>query len=269
MSAVPVLFGILASFSIAVIVILAGTSIERSGSFTRQNTRGVLFNILYYALASVLQKVLGPAGGAVTAFAVGHTAGGLVALPSKGWWVIPAALLYIAAMDLGEYLFHRAQHRIPFLWSMHMLHHSDPDVNISTSVRHFWAENLLKSVTIYLAVGLLFKASPTIAFLYWLAAFYNYFVHMRLPIGLGRLGRVMNSPQYHRIHHSRLPEHAGCNFAGLFSLFDVIFGTYRRPLPGEFPPTGLSNGDCPTGPLAALAWPLRRFALHRAPSTAH
>jgi sterol desaturase/sphingolipid hydroxylase (fatty acid hydroxylase superfamily) len=151
---------------------------------------------------------------------------------------------------------------------MHALHHSDLEFNITTSVRHYWAEHLLKTVTVYLAAGLLFRASPPIAFLYWLAAFYNCFVHMDLPIGFGRLGHVLNSPRYHRIHHSSLPEHAGCNYAGLFSLYDWLFGTYRPPALGERPPTGLVSGDRPASPLAALAWPLTRLATFPAIGTA-
>ena len=167
--------------------------------------------------------------------------------------------IFLIARDFGEYMFHRAQHRIPFLWSMHSLHHSDPDLNVSTTGRHFWLEYLLKSLTVYLAVGSIFKVDAAIASSYALLTFYNYFTHMDVRVGFGKFSWILNSPQFHRVHHSRLPQHYDCNFAGLLPVFDCLFGTYRKPEPGEFPPTGLDGGDMPGSVLAALAWPLRRL----------
>ena len=61
------------------------------------------------------------------------------------WAAFP---IFLLVTDLGEYLFHRAQHKVPLLWSMHSLHHSDPEVSALTTNRHFWADQLIKSVTI-------------------------------------------------------------------------------------------------------------------------
>ncbi len=58
------------------------------------------------------------------------------------WLAVP---IYVVVQDLGEYLFHRAQHAIPLLWTMHSLHHSDPDMSALTSTRHFWGDRLIKS----------------------------------------------------------------------------------------------------------------------------
>lgn len=158
-AALPKLVEVLASFTIALAIMLVGLAIERRRNFPWRNSRAALFNILYFAPASILQKMLAPAGVVASGFMIGRVGGGLIALPGEGWRIVPAALLYIAAMDMGEYWFHRAQHRIPFLWAMHELHHSDVELNITTSVRHCWAEYLLKSVTIYLAVGLVFRVT--------------------------------------------------------------------------------------------------------------
>ena len=56
---------------------------------------------------------------------------------------------YLVVRDLLEFLFHRAQHTVPWMWSMHSLHHSDPDMSALTTSRHFWAEPLIKAVTIW------------------------------------------------------------------------------------------------------------------------
>jgi sterol desaturase/sphingolipid hydroxylase (fatty acid hydroxylase superfamily) len=74
---------------------------------------------------------------------------------------------------------------------------------------------------------------------------------------------VLNCPAYHRRHHSRLTEHYNTNFAALFPIFDVIFGTYRRP--DGWPPSGLDETPRSFGDL--FFWPLRR-ALGRLPASA-
>jgi sterol desaturase/sphingolipid hydroxylase (fatty acid hydroxylase superfamily) len=260
---------LLTGLSVSATIIGIGFTLERRDAPFLERARARLFNILYLFPASLLQHLLMPVG-AAAAVIIGGTAGGLIALPSTGWATLPAVLAYLLAMDMGEYLFHRAQHRIPFLWSMHSFHHSDPELNISTTTRHFWLEHLIKSITVYLAVGMIFKVGAVVAASYALLTVYNYFAHMNVRVGFGRFSWVLNSPQFHRVHHSRLPQDHDCNFAGLLPLFDCLFGTYRRPDPGAFPPTGLDTGEVPGGLLEALAWPVRRMAPVRIPrSTAH
>ena len=168
-----------------------------------------------------------------------------IRLPDQGFGLVLGLAAYLAAMDLGEYLFHRAQHAIPALWAMHSLHHSDPAVNVATTTRHFWLKSAIKSLTIWLAVGLLFGASPKIVALYGLATLYNMVLHGNLRLGFGRFSSLVNSPQYHRLHHSRDPAWFNCNFAALLSVWDVIAGSYRPPEPGQFALTGLEDRPPP------------------------
>jgi sterol desaturase/sphingolipid hydroxylase (fatty acid hydroxylase superfamily) len=182
-------------------------------------------------------------------------AGGLITLPSEGWLLVLAVAAYTMVMDFGEYLFHLAQHRIPALWAMHSFHHSDGAMNISTTQRHFWAKQAIKTVTIYFLVGLLFKVNAQIVTSYGIISICNFFFHLNIPVGFGRGWFLLNSPQYHRVHHSSLPEHQDKNFAALFPIFDVIFGVAYRPHPGEFPQTGLYDGDSPRGVIEAVIWP--------------
>ncbi|HEV2364259.1 MAG TPA: sterol desaturase family protein [Caulobacteraceae bacterium] len=200
--------------------------------------------------------VVTPAAGGAATLIVNRLGGGWIRLPDSGVGLALGVLAYLVAMDFGEYLFHRAQHLIPAMWAMHSLHHSDPGVNVTTTSRHFWLEAAIKSVTIWLAVGLLFKASPKIVVLYGLATFYNLVLHANLRVGFGRFSFVLNSPQYHRLHHGSDPKYANCNFAALLSVWDVLFGAYRPPAAGEFPHTGLEDRPPPKGLWQCFAWPL-------------
>jgi sterol desaturase/sphingolipid hydroxylase (fatty acid hydroxylase superfamily) len=188
--------------------------------------------------------------------------GGLIDLAALPWGV--GAVIYVVAMDLGEYLFHRAQHRFAWMWAMHSLHHSDRALNIGTTQRHFWLEPAIKAVTIWLAVSLLFKASGPMLAIYGAISLYNFVSHANIRLGFGPLSWALNAPQYHRLHHSRDPAHFNTNFAALFPIFDLLSGAYRRPKRGEFPDTGLDEAIA--SPLDLIVWPLRRLS---PPARAH
>jgi len=243
----------------AQIALLAfGFGIEQLRPARPQGISCITLNIEYAAALRVIYAALYPLSVGLTTLMVNRLGGGLMELPASGVGLAIAVPCYALVMDGGEYLFHRAQHRIPLLWAMHSLHHSDPAVNISTAPRHFWGEMLLKAVTIYALIGLSFKANAVVVGAYAILGLYNYVLHMNLRIGFGRWQRLLNSPQFHRLHHSALPEHHNCNYSQFFPLFDVLCGTYRQPRHGEYPPTGLGSGEVPQKLHDMLLWPWRR-----------
>jgi sterol desaturase/sphingolipid hydroxylase (fatty acid hydroxylase superfamily) len=241
---------------VALIAFLFG--IEQFRPARPQGISCLRLNIAYVAALRIIYAVLYPLSVGLTTLTVNALGGGLIELPASGAGLAVAIPCYALAMDGGEYLFHRAQHRIPLLWAMHSLHHSDPAVNVSTAPRHFWGEMLLKSVTIYALIGLLFKVNTAVVAAYTFFGLYNYVLHMNLRIGFGRWQPLLNSPQFHRLHHSALPEHHDCNFNQFFPVFDVLCGTYRQPRQDEYPPTGLVDGDVPLKLSNMLLWPWRR-----------
>lgn len=169
-------------------------------------------------------------------------------------WPLPIALFaYVIMMDLSEFLFHRAQHAIPVLWSMHSLHHSDDNMNATTAERHFWGEQIIKAFTIWPAVALIITPTQLIVVCYILISGWHIVAHSSLNFGFGRWSWVLNSPAYHRRHHSREPQHFNSNFSGLFPIFDLISGTYHRP--SGYPETGLNERPERLSELAL--WPLR------------
>ena len=237
--------------------VAVGYFIEQRRGRPPQAARTVLFNVACFVPASFLQGLLSPLIAGVTVLAVNAIGGGAIILPSRGWGLLVGAVAYLVAMDGMEYLFHRAQHKLPLLWSMHALHHSDADFNVSTTIRHFWADRLLKMATVYLICGCLFRVSPAVLTIYGIFSYYNYVLHLDVGLAFGRWSWLLNAPRYHRLHHSRVPGDENCNFAALLPIFDVLSGAYRRPRPGEHPPTGLADEPGPASVLEALAWPLR------------
>src|SRR5437870_2284810 len=138
-----------ATLGAQIALIVFGFGIERLRPAHPQGIGCVRLNIAYMAALRLIYAVLYPLSVGLTTMMVNALGGGLIELPASGAGLAIAFPCYALAMDGGEYLFHRAQHRIPLLWAMHSLHHSDPAVNTSTAPRHFWGEMPLKAVTIY------------------------------------------------------------------------------------------------------------------------
>ena len=222
--------------------------------------------LLDWKLAAVnlgLNGLLSPLAKASGAFLVNAAGGGWIALRADGWWFLPSFLAVLLANDFFAYLWHRAQHKVPFLWAMHSLHHTAEALNIVTGARHFWLETVI--TTAFLPVlAILFKIpQPIVLAVVAVALLPDGASHLNLRLPLGRLALLCNNPQYHRIHHSLEPQHQNRNFCKVLPLFDLLFGTAWPPARDEFPGTGLLPRDVPQGFADGVWWPLRRSSLAR------
>jgi sterol desaturase/sphingolipid hydroxylase (fatty acid hydroxylase superfamily) len=112
-------------------------------------------------------------------------------------------------------------------------------------------------VTVWLAVGLLFRAPAPIGLIYGLLTLYNFVIHSNTRLDFGRWSWLLNAPAYHRLHHSASAEHFDVNFAALLPIFDVVTGAYRPARTGERPATGLDTGERPTTAAEVALWPVR------------
>ena len=172
------------------------------------------------------------------------------------------ALAYIAVSDFFYYWYHRLQHRWPFLWRIHELHHSDTEVNITTSLRTHWIERPVQ----YFVLGVptfMILGVDLHAIFWWvmIAQVWEMFTHANVNCFVPRPAAVLCNPSIHRIHHSRLTEHHHCNFAQYLTLYDMIFGTYIPPNRTAIAPSGTS--DVPSD-YSVLMNIVRPFLLRRA-----
>lgn len=155
-----------------------------------------------------------------------------VALPA--WPIANRWASFVAAFLLLDFLIyaaHRCQHAVPFLWRLHALHHSDPDVDVTTSVRHHPIEYLLAAGFYWLTV-LALDIPVVVVTSHGLAVFAAAAVthgNIRLPGWLERiLQPVVITLDLHLVHHSVSPDEANANFGAVFSFWDRLFGTYVR-----------------------------------------
>jgi sterol desaturase/sphingolipid hydroxylase (fatty acid hydroxylase superfamily) len=134
-------------------------------------------------------------------------------------------------LDLMRYAVHRLEHVVPLLWRFHALHHSDPDVDVTTAVRHHPIEYVAASVVYWLAV-LAFDIPPAVVLVHGLAVFAAAAVqhgNIRLPEAAERwLQPALVTTDMHRIHHSTVSAEADANYGAVLSIWDRLFGTYLR-----------------------------------------
>ena len=161
---------------------------------------------------------------------------GLV-LPS--WPITDAGLSFVAGfllLDLMRYLVHRCEHAVPLFWRFHALHHSDPDVDVTTSVRHHPIEDVPLSAVFWLAV-LVLDIPAIVVLSHGLAVFGTAAVqhgNIRLPERLERwLQPVLVTADVHRIHHSVVFDQANSNYGAVLSVWDRLFGSYRSISRGQ------------------------------------
>jgi len=153
----------------------------------------------------------------------------LLAWPiANQWWSFVAGFLLL---DFLNYALHRFQHAVPFLWHFHALHHSDPDVDVTTSVRHHPIEYLLAAGFYWLAVlalGIPVAVVTSHALAVFAAAAVTH-GNTRLPDWLERLLQpVVITLDLHLIHHSISYDEQNANFGAVFSVWDRLFGTFAR-----------------------------------------
>ena len=157
-------------------------------------------------------------------------------LHMSGLSPLTAVVLGVLWMDLVSYAIHVVFHRIPVLWRVHRLHHSDPDVDFTTARRHHPFEPLLGSLLTALAV--LAAGAPPLSLLLWwtMNGVFALFQHgnLALPGGLDRVLRwVVVTPAMHRVHHSALQPETDSNYGQVFPWWDRLFRTYcARPKGG-------------------------------------
>jgi sterol desaturase/sphingolipid hydroxylase (fatty acid hydroxylase superfamily) len=147
------------------------------------------------------------------------------------WWAWP---LCFVLDDLAYYWAHRTGHRVRWFWASHVNHHSSQHYNLSTALRQTW--------TGFIALGFIFRIPLALigfhpAMLLFVGGFnliYQFWIHTE---AIGKFSRwfeyVMNTPSHHRVHHATNPRYLDRNYAGVFIIWDRMFGTFTEEVESE------------------------------------
>ncbi len=200
---------------------------------------------LRYAFVNVAAVgIVSPFLSAATAYAIQKLGFGFVDLRALGFGGVGGDLFAVCigalVWDFFQYWEHRLLHGNRALWQMHLLHHSDEHMNVTTEARHHLLEAILAPVFISIPTAIIFKLPPVnIAILSLVPYAWNYLTHANITLGFGPLWWALVSPNYHRVHHSLRADHIDRNFANWFPVWDILFGTAVRPRWRECPSTGV------------------------------
>ena len=181
----------------------------------------------------------------VSRWAAAQDFGLLRMLPLHGTLRVVAA---VVLLDYTLWFWHFANHRVPFLWRFHSVHHVDRDMDVSTGIRFHFGE-LGLSVFFRAAQVALIGADPPAVVLWQSLLFLSVLFHhsnTRLPSGLERaLVRIVVTPRMHGIHHSNYRNETDSNWSSLLSAWDYLHRTARLNVPQDAVTIGVPAYDRP------------------------
>ena len=153
------------------------------------------------------------------------------------WWWWPVCFVLD---DLAYYAFHRSSHRVRWFWASHVIHHSSQHYNLSTALRQTWTGFVSLNFLFRLPLFLIGFPPAMVFFVAGLNLVYQFWIHTEV---VGRLPRpieaVMNTPSHHRVHHATNARYLDRNYAGVFIVWDKLFGTFEGERDDDRPRYGL------------------------------
>lgn len=223
----------------------------------------ILFEMIYasrkgsvrYEAKDTVTSILMGLGSTVVAGIVG---GGLYLIAMWVWhnyritdlgspiWVFLVAFI---AYDFVYYWLHRFGHTIRWMWAAHVIHHSSQHYNLSTALRQTWTSFLTPGFIFSLPMVVLGIHPMIIIFVTGLNLIYQFWFHTEAIDKMHPwFEAIMNTPSHHRVHHATNPKYLDRNHAGVFIIWDKLFGTFE-PEDDEKPIYGLINNVGTFNPL--------------------
>ncbi|MGH9254101.1 MAG: sterol desaturase family protein [Vicinamibacterales bacterium] len=168
------------------------------------------------------------------------------------------AVLSVAVLDFVAYALHYGQHRIPLLWEFHKVHHSARVMHPLTNYREHPVDNIVYAAGLAASTGVVaaivsallgyVPTEPTVlgvgifVFVYNALGYNLRHSHIWLKWP-GPLVYLFGCPAHHQVHHSYHPTHINKNFAFMFPVWDLLFGTFEMPATNADVKFGLSDRD--------------------------
>jgi sterol desaturase/sphingolipid hydroxylase (fatty acid hydroxylase superfamily) len=169
-------------------------------------------------------------GGAIVAISYAVEKMQLIQIPFT-WWAF--AICFVLD-DLAYYAFHRSAHRVRWFWAAHVNHHSSQHYNLSTALRQTWTGFFAVSFIFRLPLILIGFPAEMLFFVGGINLIYQFWIHTE---AIDRMPKwfeaVMNTPSHHRVHHATNPRYLDTNYAGVFIVWDKMFGTFAPEVDDE------------------------------------
>ena len=192
-------------------------------------------NLSLVLVDTLIVRLLFPTAAVGTALIVADLGWGVLNVVSVPYWA--ALLISVAVLDLAIYLQHVMFHALPALWRLHMVHHADLDLDVTSGSRFHPIEILISMLYKLAVISVL--GPPVLGVLIFevvlnALAMFNH-ANVRMPLVLDRVLRwIIVTPDMHRVHHSVESREHNRNFGFNLSCWDRLLGTYRdQPAKGH------------------------------------
>lgn len=151
-------------------------------------------------------------------------------LPEMPLWLF--VLLGVLLLDFfGAYLAHFVEHKVKPFWMVHLVHHTDHNVDTTTANRHHPIESVIRFA--FTLFGVFLVGTPIgIVMLYQsLSLVATQFTHANIKMSKQvdkLLSYIIVSPDMHKVHHHYVLPYTDSNYGNIFSIWDRLFGTYME-----------------------------------------
>lgn len=129
-------------------------------------------------------------------------------------------------IDFCYYWWHRASHRINWLWAVHLVHHQSEDYNLAVALRQAMFTHIT-AMPFYVPLALLGFDVLTFGIVLSLNTLVQFWIHTEVIRKVAPLEPIFNTPSHHRVHHGINDEYLDKNYAGFLIIWDRVFGTFE------------------------------------------
>lgn len=207
-------------------------NLELFFSFKNSKTKfkHILLNCLFMIPAAPIQLLLGFLILTVINYTNINHVGFLYTLPFK----INSFLTFILSFflfDFFEYVYHVIMHKVKRLWMFHLVHHSDRELTVSTTLREHPIETGIRLLFLVLWVLLIGVSFWALLLRQFIQIVSNVFVHSNFRIN-EKIDKIVSlvfvTPNMHQVHHHFVQPYTDTNYGDVLSVWDRIFGTFQR-----------------------------------------
>jgi len=216
----PVAYAVPAFILLLIVEMLVSLRADKS----RYEARDTLTSLMLGTISQVAGALV---GAAVVGMAVWVYQFHLfdIGIAFRQWWW--AWILCFILDDLAYYVFHRSAHRVRWFWASHVIHHSSQHYNLSTALRQTWTGFFSLGFLFRLPLFLIGFPPAMVFFCAGINLIYQFWIHTEAIRRMPKwFEAVMNTPSHHRVHHGVNPRYLDANYAGVFIIWDRMFGSF-------------------------------------------
>jgi len=141
---------------------------------------------------------------------------------------VTAYIVVLILFDFCFYWAHRYGHEVNLFWGAHVVHHQSEEYNLTVALRQSWIHSLLAFV-FFLPIAFLGVDIITLGICASINSFFQFWIHTK---AINRMPKwfeaIFNTPSHHRVHHGVNPKYIDKNHAGMFIVWDKLFGTFQE-----------------------------------------